>query len=434
MSQDALYPKSEAYFQEAKKHFIGGVNSPVRAFKSVGGSPLFIKEAKGAYLFDEDGNRYIDCIGSWGPMILGHANPLVMDAISKAAQKGTSFGAPHSGETQLASYVKEVLPSCEKLRFVNSGTEAAMSAIRLARGFTKRKLIVKFEGCYHGHADSFLVAAGSGALTLGKPDSDGVPAEIASLTRIVPYNNLEALKKVFKEDGDDIACVIVEPVCGNMGLVLPKLGFLEGLRDLCNCYKSLLIFDEVMTGFRVDVGGAQRLYQVKPDLTLLGKVIGGGLPCAAYGGLREVMSYLAPEGPVYQAGTLSGNPLAMAAGSATLKALVKTDVFERAKANCDCLVERLEKTITDKRWPIQVHRQGTMFGLFFSEKPIESLSDVLACDLDVFPKFFHALLQAGVYWPPSAFEACFMSAAHSKDDINQLFEAVINSLKMTLIR
>ncbi len=420
---------SEKLFNEAKQHIPGGVNSPVRAFKSVSGSPLFIKRAAGAYLYDSEGKQYIDYVGSWGPMILGHAHPEVIKAVKESADNGLSFGAPTEIETQMANKICELLPSIEKVRMVSSGTEAAMSAIRLARGYTGRDKIVKFEGCYHGHADSLLVKAGSGALTLGVPTSPGVPADLAQHTITLSYNDINQVKDVFSEIGEQIAAIIVEPVAGNMNCVPASNNFLNCLREVCNEYKSVLIFDEVMTGFRVALGGAQSLYNIVPDLTILGKVIGGGMPVGAFGGKKEIMDHLSPDGPVYQAGTLSGNPVAMAAGLKTLELISSSNFFESLTKKTTTLVEGLSLAAKELSIPFTTNYVGGMFGLFFSnEAKIDSFDKVMNCNQKQFNQFFHGMLDEGVYLAPSAFEAGFVSSAHSNDDI----EKTINAAKKVL--
>lgn len=416
--------RSSTLFQAAQIHIPGGVNSPVRAFKGVGGTPVFFKSGQGAYLIDEDNKHYIDYVGSWGPMLLGHAYPPVIDAVRKALDKGLGFGAPTEIEIQMADKVCELMPSIEMVRMVSSGTEATMSAIRLARGYTGRDKIVKFEGCYHGHSDSLLVKAGSGALTLGEPNSPGVPASLAEHTITLNYNDIEHVRQVFAEIGDQIACIIVEPVAGNMNCILPLPGFLQGLRDVCDQYNSVLIFDEVMTGFRVALGGAQALYNIKPDLTTLGKVIGGGLPVAAFGGKREIMAHIAPLGPVYQAGTLSGNPLAMAAGLAMLDALSKGDIHEQLSAATEYLTEGISAMAVRHGIPFTTSSVGGMFGLFFTEQEqVTSFAQATSCDTVRFGRFFHAMLDRGIYLAPSAFEAGFISAAHTEADIEATIKA-----------
>ena len=411
-------------YDEAKRYIPGGVNSPVRAFGSVGGEPVFFARAKGAYLFDTDGKRYIDYIGSWGPMILGHAEKSVISAVQKAAEASLSFGAPSVAETTLAAKVCELMPSIEKIRMVNSGTEATMSAIRLARGFTGRDKILKFEGCYHGHSDSLLVKAGSGALTLGVPTSPGVPASVAEHTITCTYNDLEQVKEVFAEIGDQLACIIVEPIAGNMNMVTPVAGFLEGLQEICKQHGTLLIFDEVMTGFRVARGGAQAIYNIKPDLTTLGKIIGGGMAVGAFGGRADVMDYIAPSGPVYQAGTLSGNPVAMAAGLATLAGLSRDGFYEELGAKTAKLAEGLARVAREAGIPVFTRSVGGMFGMFFSDaESVDSFDEVMKCDTDRFRKFFHGMLDAGIYLAPSAFEAGFVSICHSDEDIQATLDA-----------
>jgi len=416
--------RSDPLFEEAKRYIPGGVNSPVRAFGSVGGTPVFVKRAAGAYIFDENDRRYIDYIGSWGPMILGHADPGVIEAVKQAADRGLSYGAPTVSETTLARKVCEMVPSIEQVRFTSSGTEATMSAIRLARGFTDRDKIVKFEGCYHGHSDSLLVKAGSGALTLGVPTSPGVPASMAEHTITLTFNNLEQVRAAFAELGDQIACIIIEPIAGNMNMVPPVSGFLEGLRSVCDEYGALLIFDEVMTGFRVAMGGAQSIYKVRPDLTTLGKVIGGGMPVGAFGGRRDVMQHIAPAGPVYQAGTLSGNPVAMAAGLATLERISVAGFYERLGERTRSLVQGLQDAADQAGIGFSTHQAGGMFGCFFSAvSPITTFDQVMACDGERFRRFFHAMLRQGVYLAPSSYEAGFVSASHSAQDIASTIDA-----------
>jgi glutamate-1-semialdehyde 2,1-aminomutase len=417
--------RSEDLFKAAQHHIPGGVNSPVRAFKGVGGTPVFFKKGEGAYLFDEDDNRYIDYVGSWGPMILGHANPLVIQAVRDVLDNGLGFGAPTALETVMADKVCELMPSIEMVRMVSSGTEATMSAIRLARGYTGRDKIVKFEGCYHGHSDSLLVKAGSGALTLGEPNSPGVPASLAEHTITLTYNDLDNVREAFAEAGNQIACIIVEPVAGNMNCIPPKDGFLQGLREICDEHGTVLIFDEVMTGFRVALGGAQAYYDVKPDLTTLGKVIGGGLPVGAFGGKREIMQHIAPLGPVYQAGTLSGNPLSMSAGLAMLNALSTTPgIHEQLEAKTELLTQGLEAAALAHGIPFTTTAVGGMFGLFFTDQPdVTSYAQATACDTERFAAFFQGMLKEGVYLAPSAYEAGFMSAAISEEDIDQTIAA-----------
>jgi glutamate-1-semialdehyde 2,1-aminomutase len=411
-------------FTEAKKYIAGGVNSPVRAFAGVGGEPVFIKSAKGAWLETEDGRRLIDYVGSWGPMILGHAHPAVIDAVKAAAERGLSFGAPSVIETRLAARICEFMPSIEKVRMVSSGTEATMSAIRLARGHTGRDKIVKFEGCYHGHSDSLLIKAGSGALTLGVPSSPGVPAGLAEHTITLEYNDPDAVGKVFRELGDQIACVIVEPIAGNMNMVPPAAGFLESLQAQCTDAGALLIFDEVMTGFRVARGGAQALYGIRPDLTTIGKVVGGGMPAAAFGGRADVMASLAPDGPVYQAGTLSGNPLAMTAGLATLDLLADPAFFEALSVRTRQLVDGLAAAAAQAGIPLSVESAGGMFGFVFcADGPVRSYRQVAAADTERFRHFFHGMLERGIYFAPSAFESGFVSAAHGDEEIARTLQA-----------
>ena len=410
--------KSDDLFAKACLVIPGGVNSPVRAFNGVGGTPRFIERADGAYIFDADGQSYVDYIGSWGPMILGHNADVVREAVIEAAQRGLSFGAPTASEVTMAEKVKELVPSMELTRMVNSGTEATMSAIRLARGFTHRDKILKFEGCYHGHADCLLVKAGSGALTLGQPNSPGVPADFAKHTLTATFNDLDSVREAFAAAPNDIACIIVEPIAGNMNCIPPADGFLQGLRDICDQYGALLIFDEVMCGFRVALGGAQQRYGVIPDLTTLGKIIGGGMPVGAFGGRREVMDHLAPTGPVYQAGTLSGNPIAMAAGLATLTALSAPGLHDKLEASTNALVDGLQAAADKHGIAFTTTQVGGMFGLFFtSEKDIHSYQQVMNCDVDAFKRFFHLMLDQGVYLAPSAFEAGFMSLAHGEQEI-----------------
>jgi glutamate-1-semialdehyde 2,1-aminomutase len=405
-------------FQEACKYIPGGVNSPVRAFRGVGGEPIFFKRANGAYVVAADDRRYIDFVGSWGPMILGHAHPRVIEAVQQVAADGLSFGAPTELETRLARRVIELMPSIELVRFVSSGTEATMSAIRLARGFTGRDTIVKFEGCYHGHSDSLLIKAGSGALTLGVPTSPGVPKSLASHTVTLNYNDVEQVERVFRQIGAQVACVIVEPVAGNMNCILPAPDFLQALRRECDRSGALLIFDEVMTGFRVALGGAQALYGVRPDLTTLGKIIGGGMPVGAFGGRRDVMEQLAPLGPVYQAGTLSGNPVAMIAGITTLELISTPGFHQRLGAMTDILVERLATAAAGAGIALATNHVCGMFGFFFTtERHVDRYEKVMACDVERFKRFFHGMLNEGVYFAPSAFEAGFLSAAHSAADI-----------------
>ena len=410
-------------FQRALPMMPGGVNSPVRAFASVGGEPFFTARAEGACLWDVEGTRYIDYVGSWGPMIAGHNHPKVREAVERAARDGLSFGTPCAAEVSMAETIQAMVPSMQMLRMVNSGTEATMSAIRLARGATGRNLIVKFEGCYHGHGDSFLVKAGSGALTFGVPTSPGVPKAAADLTLTLPYNDLEAARALFAERGQDIAGLIIEPVAGNMNCVPPVPGYLEGLRMLCSEHGAVLIFDEVMTGFRVAAGGAQERFGVTPDLSTFGKVIGGGMPVGAYGGKRELMQQVAPTGPVYQAGTLSGNPVAMAAGLAMLELVREPGFHDALEAKCAALTGGMQALADKHGIAFSTHHVGGMFGLFFGPGPVTRFEQVTACDIDAFKQFFHGMLERGVYLAPSAFEAGFMSAAHSEDDIEQTLAA-----------
>jgi glutamate-1-semialdehyde 2,1-aminomutase len=409
---------SHEHFLAAQQYIPGGVNSPVRAFKGVGGEPVFIARAEGAYLYDTEGKRYIDYVGSWGPMIVGHAHPQVVKAVQESAAQGLSFGTPTPIETQLAKKITELMPSIELVRMVNSGTEATMSAIRLARGYTGRDKIIKFTGCYHGHADSLLVKAGSGVLTLGLPNSPGVPANLAEQTLTLTYNDIEAVKQAFTTFGDQIAGIIVEPVAGNMNCVPPVPGFLAGLRQLCDEYGSLLIFDEVMTGFRVALGGAQAYYNIKPDLTTLGKVIGGGMPVGAFGGKREIMEQIAPLGPIYQAGTLSGNPVAMAAGLATLEIISAPGFFAELSQKTANLASGLLAAAKNAQVPMITVAIGGMFGCFFTQaNQVSNFEQVSDCNIDYFKKFFHGMLKQGIYLAPSAFEAGFVSAAHTQADL-----------------
>lgn len=414
---------SQALFEQAQKVIPGGVNSPVRAFKGVGGTPVFIEKAEGAYITDSEGKRYIDYVGSWGPMVLGHNHPAIIQAVLDAVPNGLSFGAPTAVEIKLAELVCQLVPSIEQVRMVSSGTEATMSAIRLARGYTGRDKIIKFEGCYHGHSDSLLVKAGSGALTLGQPSSPGVPEDFAKHTLTCEYNNLESVKQAFEQYPEQIACLIIEPVAGNMNCIPPTAGFLQGLRELCTQYGAVFIIDEVMTGFRVALGGAQQYYGVEPDLTTLGKIIGGGMPVGAFGGKKAIMEFIAPTGPVYQAGTLSGNPIAMSAGFACLTELAKAGNEQKLAEKTKTLAEGL-KALADKHGiPFTVQYVGGMFGIFFTKQPkIERYQDVMQCDVQAFNTFFHKMLENGIYLAPSAFEAGFMSLAHSDDDIAHTLE------------
>ena len=413
--------RSTTLFNEAKDFIPGGVNSPVRAFNGVGGDPIFFDHGEGAYLYDVDGNKYIDYVGSWGPMILGHANPIIIDAVKAVLDKGLGFGAPTEIETSLAKKVCQIVPSIELVRMVSSGTEATMSAIRLARGFTGRDKILKFEGCYHGHSDSLLVKAGSGALTLGVPTSPGVPSDLAKHTLTLEYNNLEVVEDLFLEMGEEIGCIIVEPIAGNMNCIPPKEGFLEGLRKICDKYETVLIFDEVMTGFRVALGGAQEVYNVTPDLTALGKVIGGGLPVAAFGGRRDIMNQIAPIGPIYQAGTLSGNPLSMASGLAMLTALEEDKSFyKNLGRRAEYLVQGIVSEAKARDIQMTSNCVGGMFGMFFSnEEKVTNFSQASGCNIELFKKFFQEMIKQGVYLAPSAYEAGFLSNAHTDEDLDK---------------
>lgn len=415
--------RSEALFFEAKGLMPGGVNSPVRAFKMVGGTPPFIARGSGAYIFDTDGNKYIDYVMSWGPLILGHARKEVVEAVTRTAADGLSFGAPTPHEVELARLVVAAYPSIERVRMVTSGTEAVMSAIRLARAATGREYLIKFEGCYHGHADPFLVKAGSGAATLGIPSSPGVPQGSAQNTLTLPYNDLDGVKKIFQEQGGKIAAVVVEPVAGNMGVVPPKEGFLQGLREITARYGALLIFDEVITGFRVAYGGAQALYGIRPDLTCLGKILGGGLPVGAYGGRKELMSLIAPEGPVYQAGTLSGNPLAMVAGATTLRILSQPGIYEGLEERSAYLAREVEKLASQAGIEATVNRVGSMMSLFFTKAPVTDYQSAARSDIKRFARFFTKMLEEGVYLAPSQFECAFLSTAHSEEDIEKTLAA-----------
>jgi glutamate-1-semialdehyde 2,1-aminomutase len=416
--------KSQQLFNHAQEIIPGGVNSPVRAFNGVGGTPCFLKRASGPYVYDENDKEYIDYVGSWGPMILGHNHPAILAAVIETAQNGLSFGAPTELEITMAEKVREIVPSMEKLRMVSSGTEATMSAIRLARGYTGRDKILKFEGCYHGHADSLLVKAGSGALTMGVPNSPGIPEDFAKHTLTVSFNNLDEVKQVFAELGDEIACIIVEPVAGNMNCIPPVEGFLEGLRAVCDQYKSVLIFDEVMTGFRVALGGAQAHYNILPDLTTLGKVIGGGMPVGAFGGKKEIMDYIAPVGPVYQAGTLSGNPIAMAAGLASLNELCQGNKHQQLSQATEKLAMGFKAAAERNGVSLSINYVGAMFGFFFTEEEtITSFVQATACDGEKFKRFFHLMLEEGVYLAPSAFEASFLSTAHTDEILEETLAA-----------
>jgi glutamate-1-semialdehyde 2,1-aminomutase len=415
--------KSEQLFVEALRYIPGGVNSPVRAFRAVGGEPFFVYKGRGAHVFDVDGNEYIDYVMTWGPAILGHAPPNVVQAVKDAAEKGTSFGIPHPLEVKMARLVCEAVPSVQKVRMCNSGTEACMSAIRLARGFTKRDKIIKFDGCYHGHVDSLLVKAGSGALTFGQPDSAGVPAAFTQHTIVLPFNETAAVRAAFEANAGQIAGIIVEPVPGNAGVYPPKPGYLEFLRDITTEQEALLIFDEVMTGFRLAYGGAQERFGVRPDLTCFGKIIGGGLPVGAFGGRAEIMDYLAPLGPVYQAGTLSGNPLAMAAGIATLEELLSGLAYVKLEDLGAALETGMKETAKAARVPMQFNRVGSMFCGYFTEAPVSNLADALKSDRARFAKFFHGMLEQGIYLAPSQFEAGFLSTAHTAEDVEKTLKA-----------
>jgi len=419
--------KSQQLFERAQLSIPGGVNSPVRAFRQVGGTPVFFAKGEGAYLWDVDGNKYIDYVGSWGPAILGHAHPKVINAVCDAAKNGLSFGAPCEAEIILAEKVKALMPAVELLRMVSSGTEATMSAIRLARGYTGKNKLIKFEGCYHGHADSLLVKAGSGMLTLGEPTSPGVPADFAKHTLVAEFNNLASVEKLFAEHGDDIACIIVEPVAGNMNLIAPSKAFHQGLRALCDKYAALLIFDEVMTGFRVQLNGAQALYGITPDLTTMGKVIGGGMPVGAFGGKRAIMEKMAPLGPVYQAGTLSGNPVAMAAGIVTLDEISAPGFYDALTKKSQTLMQGFERAAKQANVALTTDFVGGMFGFYFTAERVSSYKQATQCDIGAFKKFFHLMLNEGVYLAPSAFEAGFVSAAHSDADLAQTILAAERS-------
>jgi len=413
-----------SYFSDARDVIAGGVNSPVRAFAGVGGEPIFFKKASGAWIESEDGERYIDYVGSWGPMILGHAHPAVLDAVIETAKNGLSFGAPSVLETRIAEKIRDMVPSMERLRMVSSGTEATMSAIRLARGHTGRDKIIKFEGCYHGHSDSLLIKAGSGALTLGVPSSPGVPAGLAEHTITLQYNDPDSVRAAFARFGEDIACVIVEPIAGNMNMVRPEPGFLETLREQCTAAGAVLILDEVMTGFRVAKGGAQSLFGIEPDLTTLGKIVGGGMPAAAFGGRADIMASISPDGPVYQAGTLSGNPVAMAAGLATLELIDEPGFYEALAERTTQLVEGVAQAASETGVPLATEHAGGMFGFIFTEGgPVSSFAQVAAADVERFKSFFHGMLAEGVYLAPSAFEAGFVSAAHGDAEIEQTISA-----------
>ncbi|WP_028917880.1 glutamate-1-semialdehyde 2,1-aminomutase [Pseudoxanthomonas sp. J35] len=423
------HERSHALFSRAQQLLPGGVNSPVRAFKSVGGEPFFVQRADGPYLYDVDGNCYIDYVGSWGPMIVGHNHPAVREAVQQAIGNGLSYGAPCEAEVAIAETITRLVPSCEMVRMVNSGTEATLSAIRLARGATGRQRIVKFEGCYHGHGDSFLVKAGSGMLTLGVPTSPGVPAGLSELTATLSYNDFEGATKLFEEIGGEIAAVIIEPVVGNANCIPPREGYLQHLRDLCTKHGALLIFDEVMTGFRVALGGAQAHYGITPDLTTFGKIIGGGMPVGAYGGRRELMAQIAPAGPIYQAGTLSGNPVAMAAGLAMLQLIQEPGFHERLGAATARLCEGLEAAAREAGVAVTTNRVGAMFGLFFTSEKVETYAQATACDIPAFNRFFHAMLERGVFLAPSAYEAGFVSSAHDGAVIDATLAAAREAFK-----
>lgn len=420
--------KSDQLFEQARQTIPGGVNSPVRAFNGVGGTPRFIDHADGAYLYDVDGQAYVDYIGSWGPMLLGHNHPAIKAAVIKAVEKGLSYGAPTEIEVLMAEKVRQIVPSMEQVRMVNSGTEATMSAIRLARGYTGRDKIVKFEGCYHGHADSLLVKAGSGALTLGQPNSPGVPADFAKHTLTCVYNDLDSVREAFTQYGSEIACIIVEPVAGNMNCIPPVPGFLEGLRAICDEFGALLILDEVMTGFRVSLRGAQGHYNIDPDLTTLGKIIGAGMPVGAFGGKKKVMQHIAPTGPVYQAGTLSGNPVAMAAGLTMLDLLLEPGLYEQLSAKTARVAEGLKAAAAKHSIPLAINYVGGMFGFFFTEEPeITRYEQVTRCDMERFKRFYHLMLEEGVYLAPSAYEAGFLSLAHGDKEIEHTLAAAERS-------
>jgi glutamate-1-semialdehyde 2,1-aminomutase len=421
--------RSEELFDRARKVIPGGVSSPVRAFKAVGGRPPFVARAEGARIVDEDGVTYVDYVGSWGPMIHGHAHPAILDAVREAATRGTSFGAPSALEVELAERVVRHVPSIEKVRFVSSGTEATMSALRLARGFTGRSKILKFDGCYHGHADSLLVAAGSGVATLGIPGSPGVPEGTVADTLVVPFNDVKAVEAAIAEHGPDLAAVIVEPVCGNMGAVAPRAGYLEALREITRANGTVLVFDEVMTGFRLALGGAQQLYGVTPDMTCLGKILGGGLPAAAYGGRADIMATVAPEGPVYQAGTLSGNPLAMAAGRTAIDLLERPGTYEALETTSACLADGLARAAGEAGVTVTVNRVGSMVTVFFCPGPVTDYASAKTSDTALFGRFFQAMLKRGVWLPPAQFEAAFVSLAHGPDEIDTTLEAAAESFR-----
>lgn len=418
-----VFDKSAKLFREAKNRLAGGVNSPVRAYRDFDFPPPFIKRAAGSRLWDADGNEYVDYVGSWGPMILGHAHPSVVEAVKMAAEHGTSYGAPTEGETELAELVKRAFPSIDLLRFVNSGTEAVMSSVRLARAYTGRPKIIKFNGCYHGHADHLLVKAGSGAASMGIPDSEGVPAEFAVHTLVAEYNDIDSVKTLIENYSNSIAAIIVEPVAANMGCVPPKVGFLQDIRSMCDKNNILLIFDEVVTGFRLAFGGAQEFYKISADLTCLGKILGGGLPMGAYGGRKDIMEMISPMGPVYQAGTLSGNPLAVAAGIATLKEL-NLNLYSSLEKTAEILVGQMQKIFFEKDIPVTINRVGSLFSAFFSAGPVSSYSDVKKCNQTVFKKYFKHMLNEGIYFAPSQYEAAFISTAHCNSDIEKTIDAL----------
>jgi len=419
---------SDKLFEKSKNHIAGGVNSPVRAFKSVGGSPIFFRKSRECYLYDEDGNKYLDFVGSWGPMILGHSNKQITEAIKKQSSRGISFGAPTKNELEIAKLIKSYVPSIEKLRMVNSGTEATMSCIRLARGTTNRNIIIKFVGCYHGHVDSLLVKAGSGLATLGVPDSPGIPEELSKLTITVPYNDNNAVKEAFNKHAKDIAAVIVEPIAGNMGFIEPNEDFLQNLRQVCTENKSILIFDEVMTGFRVARGGAQELFNIDPDLTALGKIVGGGLPVGVYGGKKEIMDNIAPDGPIYQAGTLSGNPIAVSAGTALLKQLKDQKIYEKLEKNAKNFLKIIKDYCDQNKIPFSFSARGGMFGFFFSKNLPKNFDEVESTDIDFFKKFFRGMLEENIYLPPSAYESCFISTEHNEDKLVKAAKTAIKVL------
>ena len=426
--------KSLALFDQAKSLMPGGVNSPVRAFKNINGNPIFFERAKGAYLFDADGNEYIDYIGSWGPMIMGHSHPQIVDAIKRQADLGTSYGAPTGLESDVASLIIKCIPSIEKIRMVNSGTEATMSCIRLARGYTNKNKIIKFDGCYHGHVDSLLIKAGSGVSTFGLPDSPGIPEDLAKHTITCQYNDIDAFLDIFDMVKDDLAAVIVEPIAGNMGFVPGSKEFLEIIREKTSSINSLLIFDEVMSGFRVSMGGAQEIYDVKPDLTALGKVIGGGLPVGAFGGKKDIMNYLAPIGPVYQAGTLSGNPLAMAAGSTLLNLIIKENPFKLLETNAKELLDGMSKIMNSASIPFSTNQIGGMFGFFFSEELPKNIADVSESDDVIFASFLNSCIRNGIYFAPSKFEAGFISTKHGTNEISKTLEIIEKIIKTGVIK